>query len=361
MTLKLPDKDQRSMTDSTNRVSMHHTGAPVSIDMHIENKGISHYNLEQVKRAISSNAAAAAADDDEAVPDDENESEGILASGFGWLQRKREEHRRQNLQEQAEHQLRKIYEAERKQASSDESLTANHSGESVDEYVSEHESSLIGEPKLSESGEGAIGKLDIVDFDEDDDFVPDVRLQQEVGSPRATILNQEQMNQIANLVLPKTISFCRWKRLYDLGRDGDSFDGCLRMIHNTARTLMVIRTTRGAVFGGYADSAWNTNSSGSARFYGGASACLFSLTPGTDKLKVYKWTGKNRYIQLCDVTHKMFAFGGGGQDGAFGLAVEEDFQRGSTGPCDTFDNEPLCQQENFEIVDVEFWAFSAMW
>ena len=53
----------------------------------------------------------------------------------------------------------------------------------------------------------------------------------------------------------------------------------------------------------------------------------------------------------------MMAFGGGGADGAFGLCVEEDFQTGSTGPCDTFDNEPLCDQETFEIVDVEFWEF----
>jgi hypothetical protein len=53
----------------------------------------------------------------------------------------------------------------------------------------------------------------------------------------------------------------------------------------------------------------------------------------------------------------MFAFGGGGDDGAFGLAVEEDFQRGSTGHCDTFDNEPLCDEENFKIVDLEIWEF----
>ena len=60
---------------------------------------------------------------------------------------------------------------------------------------------------------------------------------------------------------------------------------------------------------------------------------------------------------MCDVTHKMLAFGGGGDDGAFGLCVEEDFQTGSTGPCDTFDNKPLCNQENFEIVDLEFFEF----
>ena len=53
----------------------------------------------------------------------------------------------------------------------------------------------------------------------------------------------------------------------------------------------------------------------------------------------------------------MMAFGGGGEEGSFGLCVEQEFQGGSTGHCDTFDNAPLCEQENFKIVDVELWGF----
>lgn len=218
----------------------------------------------------------------------------------------------------------------------------------------------------------------------DDEFpIPEVRVDMVAGDDDPNnpfILTSDQMHQVASHVLPKTVAFCRWRRLYGLGRDGDSFEGCLRIIGSVQRTLLVVRTSRGSIFGGYAESPWHSQAQyGDARFFGSAAACLYSFSsssssscssaskgtsPGTTKtshpttpINVYKWTGKNRYIQLCDLSHKMIAFGGGGDDGAFGLCVQEDFQRGSTGPCDTFDNEPLCDEDNFDIVDVEFWEF----
>ena len=234
------------------------------------------------------------------------------------------------------------------------------------------------------------GELDwALEQDGDNDLlIPKVRIHPEpqITSPNKTtvfhapayILTPEQMQQIAIHVLPRTIAYCQWRRVYSLNRDGDSFDGFLRIVADAPRTLMVVRTTRGAVFGGYADSPWRApNALGNARFYGSAQTCLFSVqedtesqgtakggrsksnnnTNNTHLLNVYRWSGKNRYIQLCDISNKMLAFGGGGSDGAFGLCVQEDFQTGSTGPCDTFDNDPLCDQDTFRIVDVEFWEF----
>jgi hypothetical protein len=46
----------------------------------------------------------------------------------------------------------------------------------------------------------------------------------------------------------------------------------------------------------------------------------------------------------------MIAFGGGGDEGDFGLCVEDDFRRGSTGRCETFGNEPLCSQDQFGVL-----------
>jgi hypothetical protein len=301
-------------------------------------------------------------------------SVGIMAAGLAWVNRNRYQRRRQYLQHQAEQQLRKIAEAERPQrmaAGLNENATFQQMSKTAtgtegtnDSHptASAGESSTmftIGTPELSKSGEGASAQLDW-DLGEDDEYlIPQVRVKEEEGLDHAAhILTPEQMHQIAIHVLPKTIAFCQWRRLYGLGRDGDSFAACLQHINSVQRTLMVVRTTRGAVFGGYADSPWQKSEMANARFYGSAQASLFSVAPtNPDKVHVYKWTGKNRYIQLCDVAHKMLAFGGGGDDGAFGLCIEEDFQKGSTGSCDTFGNEPLCDQENFEIVDLEFWEF----
>jgi hypothetical protein len=262
--------------------------------------------------------------------------------------------------------------------------TTSGSGDSG-ENDSSDENYKIGIHHLSKSGQGMTAELDFGSHDEDEYMIPPVRIhseprpvdtqQTEEGTPESPrkndfktpeyLLTPEQMHQIAIHVLPKTIAYCQWRRLYSLNRDGDSFDGCLRIISNVARTLVVVRTTKGAVFGGYADSPWRPMEF--ARFYGSAQACLFSVEePGVpidqvqnpkSLLNVYAWSGKNRYIQLCDTSSKMLAFGGGGSDGAFGLCIQEDYQTGSTGPCDTFDNAPLCDETTFKVVDMEIWEF----
>jgi len=286
-------------------------------------------------------------------------------------------------------------------------------------------------------------------------WIPPVRcvpeLRYDIDRAHATnnyILNPKQMHQIARHVLPKGIAACQWKRLYSLARDGDSFDVCLHYVQNSPKTLLVVRTTRGAIFGGYAGEAWTKEGGGKgvegrAQYYGNNETCLYTfeqtvaakkkqataevpegisttaslayrytgdaslnlpsctsihnnITTSASKIttddavsppspptlaqrikkslvdddededdyesslppiQVYKYKGVNRYIQLVDASRRRLAFGGGGDDGSFGLCLEQDFQMGSTGPCDTFDNTPLCEQENFNIVDVEIWGF----
>ena len=263
-------------------------------------------------------------------------------------------------------------------------------------------------------------------------WIPPVRCVPEsyTTSAAPNILKPQEMHQIARHVLPKGIACCQWKRLYSLARDGDSFDMFLHYVQQQAKTLLVIRTTRGAIFGGYAGEAWTCGADHHHSYYGNNETRLFtfdindhvgqsqsntqkvadtndnaktmslplpsikqslsktsapagstalqpirkppllqrmgkSLVDDDDDdegealppIQVYNYTGMNRYIQFSDSSRRMLAFGGGGEEGAFGLCVEQEFQRGSTGHCDTFDNEPLCQQENFKIVDVEVWGF----
>ena len=54
------------------------------------------------------------------------------------------------------------------------------------------------------------------------------------------------------------------------------------------------------------------------------------------------------------------AVGGGGEDGAFAFCLEEDFQRGTTGKTDTFDNPKLTGENGegeFEVLNVEIYGF----
>ena len=368
------NKHNNSPTKQPSATASSQSAAPPPDD----NEGVTRhaYSREQMDRA----RVIAAAQDEVNV--------GIMAVGLAWVERQREGRRRQYLRNQAERQLRKIADAEKGPARQQhrsglsenpifQNLSNNNGNTgqtktttNTDPYDDDNDqgaadSSRIqfGTPQLSKSGEGVSGRLQIADMEDEDVWTPKVRVEEEPDSEPTYILNADLMQQIAINVLPKTVSYQRWKRLYGLERDGDSFGACLRIIENLAPTLLVVKTTRGDVFGGYADSPWNSQELGSNRFYGGAQACLFKVIPGeantNKKIKVFRWSGANRYIQLCDISRKMIAFGGGGRDGAFGLCVEEDFLKGSTGSCDTFNNEPLCDQENFEIMDLEFWGFMA--
>ena len=142
------------------------------------------------------------------------------------------------------------------------------------------------------------------------------------------------------------------------------------MVEGHNRTVLVVKTTAGRLFGGYADTRWearhkNRQADG---FYGSAQACLFrfprcgetTTTSSKDdnEVVIYKWTGANRYIQLCDAYKRAVAFGGGGDDGDFGLCIEDDFRRGTTGHCSTFENEALCEEGYFDVVDLEVWGFT---
>lgn len=173
------------------------------------------------------------------------------------------------------------------------------------------------------------------------------------------ILSLQQMTDIADAGLPSSINFTKWKRLYSLQRDGDSFNSSfLKLVKDQARTLLVIQTTNGEVIGAFCNSPWESQGgSKGAQFFGSAQACLFSIHQETNEVLVYRWTGRNRYIQVCDIQNKMIALGGGGKNGEFGLCVEDDFRVGSTGPCETFNNPPLCEQNQFEIMNVECWGF----
>jgi len=180
------------------------------------------------------------------------------------------------------------------------------------------------------------------------------------------ILNYKQLLKVAKKGLPPSILFAKWTRLYSLLRDGDSFESSfLRKVQGHTRTLLLIHTTKNEIMAAYSNSAWENKRKGSTpKFYGSAQACLFSIDNNGDggegddgSINVFKWSGSNRYIQVCDVQAKMLAFGGGGEEGEFGLCVENDFSTGSTGPCETFNNMPLCSEDQFDVMNVECWGF----
>ncbi|KAJ7153463.1 TLD-domain-containing protein [Mycena crocata] len=121
--------------------------------------------------------------------------------------------------------------------------------------------------------------------------------------------------------------------------------------------LMVIQDAGGALFGVWVADGLKRSTRGG--YYGGGESFLWRYLPSSAKFDVYKWTGKNEYVALCE--DGFISFGGG--DGHYGLYLDDTLFDGSSARCPTFENEPLCSgairkdgNVNFECVGLEVWG-----
>jgi len=248
--------------------------------------------------------------------------------------------------------------------------------ESESESSSEEEDSSSDEASSSSSDED---EEDDESEEESDDsegehdtekVIPDVQIQAE-PKDFPFMLGKDMMNEIA-ANFPETVKFCRWKRLYSVAQHQHSFDAMFRSTLDNQNTLVIVRSKKNHVFGGFVNCAWETANNGNftgpggGQFYGTDEAFLFRIESSSDEetkdrknnLVVFKSTGKNRYIQLCDILQKKICMGGE-EGGRFGLCLEDDFKHGSTVSCDTFGNKPLTPEGQFQIEDVEIWGFES--
>lgn len=105
---------------------------------------------------------------------------------------------------------------------------------------------------------------------------------------------------------------------------------------------------------------------GGGSYYGSGESFLWRLDKagkegGEDTVKVFKWTGKNEYVALCEADY--ISFGGG--DGRTGLYLDSAFDRGYSERCPCFDNEPLCHSADggkgrFSCVGLEVWRVGGL-
>lgn len=290
-------------------------------------------------------------------------SAGFMAQGLAWITSQRDKQHRLQLQREAEAQVLKL-----RKAASQDSESNSESPLSYQNVMSVLNGCTF--PETSKSGDGISVSLDTSftlpattagqdedDPDDDESFIPPVRIEEDSSSlseypPILTTENTLILHQIAQHVLPRSIAYSRWQRLYSLARDGDAWDQFMNRAAGHAQTLLLLRTNSNRVLGGFADEVWQP-SFPAGNYFGGSTACLFRISDDSKRVIAYPWSGANRYVQFCD--HRFLALGGG--DGSFGLCLQDDFTRGSTGHCATFDNEPLHDPEDFLIVDLELYGF----
>lgn len=166
--------------------------------------------------------------------------------------------------------------------------------------------------------------------------------------------------RLADLIRPHYPALSRlsgsWNLLYSLDQHGISLNTLYsRCDPHAGSTLVVMRDSNDVLFGVWlGDGVHPTKGS----YYGSGESFLWSFRPD-EQLRVYKWTGKNDYVALCEPEY--LSFGGG--DGHYGLYLDNTLMDGSSARCPTFNNEPLCsagprQGDNvtFECVGLEVWG-----
>ncbi|EDQ85701.1 uncharacterized protein MONBRDRAFT_38712 [Monosiga brevicollis MX1] len=151
--------------------------------------------------------------------------------------------------------------------------------------------------------------------------------------------------------LPSWQRLLDWKMIYSTYRDGISLGTLYKNAdQHPGASLLFVRDTAGHIFGAYTPDTWHPSEN---KFYGSGKAFVFKLKP---TIEMYKWTGANRYIMMG--AHDNIVVGGGG--GTFAIWIDGDFNRGSSQTCTAFNNPPLASGEQFEVHDVEVWAFNSM-
>ncbi|OUM57283.1 hypothetical protein PIROE2DRAFT_29108, partial [Piromyces sp. E2] len=116
--------------------------------------------------------------------------------------------------------------------------------------------------------------------------------------------------------------------------------------------ILVIRDTDDNIFGAFTSEPFRKNSG----FYGNGETFLWKIEPSiekTNRLKLYLWKQTNYFF--INSTNDYVSVGSGG--GKFGLWFDQQMLHGRSQVCETFRNDVLSTSEEFQILDIELWAF----
>ncbi|TBU40035.1 TLD-domain-containing protein [Dichomitus squalens] len=166
--------------------------------------------------------------------------------------------------------------------------------------------------------------------------------------------------EIADMLRPFFPALVRlpkqWSLLYSLDQHGISLNTLYTRCQDfKGSALVVVRDSGDRVFGAWMGEGIHPSK---GAYYGSGESFLWQSV-GKDRVRVFKWTGKNDYVALCEPDY--ISFGGG--DGRSGLWLDDTLIDGSSARCLTFDNEPLCsagprrgEAVTFECVGLEVWG-----
>ncbi|XP_030646795.1 MTOR-associated protein MEAK7-like [Chanos chanos] len=145
-----------------------------------------------------------------------------------------------------------------------------------------------------------------------------------------------------------------WRLLFSTQLHGESFTRLVGNCKGRGPTVLLLRDTRGHVFGGFASHSWEIK----PQFQGDSRCFLFSVSPS---MRVFTCTGYNQHYMYLNQGQQTMpnGLGMGGQHGYFGLWLDNDFGRGHSRArprCTTYGSPQLSADEDFTLDRLEVWG-----
>ena len=197
------------------------------------------------------------------------------------------------------------------------------------------------------------------DADQDDNWLIEDCLAAPLSS--SSVLRRSVVTGLYS-VLPAFAQVNEWSLVFSTKLHGHSLQTLMMHAEGHALTVLTVADTQGHVFGCYATSTWAPPGglSSSAEFFGGSGECfLWRWDEAEGSLVKSSWTRAESLFQVASTG--CIGMGGGGD--TYGLWLDHNLDRGSSGRCETFDNPVLCEGQGgagqaveFQCECVELWG-----
>lgn len=178
------------------------------------------------------------------------------------------------------------------------------------------------------------------DLEAKGDAMPQLEI---VVQGKSEIVSDADLRAILSHV-PTRHQLDEWALRFNMSVDGTYLLTLMEKLADCECSLLILSDADRKVFGGFASETWRRN----PRYYGSGESFVFELAP---EPRVYHWTGKNSYFQLCD--GDSIAMGGGDH---FAFHVDKRLEHGTSGPCPTYGSPQLASAPDFIVYRMEAWG-----
>uniref|UniRef100_A0A8R1DX74 Rab-GAP TBC domain-containing protein n=1 Tax=Caenorhabditis japonica TaxID=281687 RepID=A0A8R1DX74_CAEJA len=183
---------------------------------------------------------------------------------------------------------------------------------------------------------------------------------------RSTLVDNDSAVELMSY-MPDRLQLVTPQLAYRLSQDGTSFHNFWNKIDQLDQSIIIIKDTKGFIFGAYCSSTWaerhDRKERTRSKYWGTGESYVFRMNKDLELPEIYQWVGSApdatpetspQYFMAA--TEKSIVIGSGGNDA---IRVDEELTHGMTGHSATFNSPPLVPTGAFDIYELEVFHVTA--